>query len=179
METKRFKNWWFLAVNGAIFLLFGILIMFFTQEFIKTMLFYFGIVMLAGGAILLLAGINNIRRDRSGAMILAEAIAALAIGIALIMFPQATVAVFLILIGIWAIIIGVIQLVIIVNTKGNIPGKNLHMINALLTIALGILLLFNPFQWAIFLVKIIGGFAALFGLLLVYFSLVLRRIKTL
>ena len=178
METRRFKNWWFLAVNGCIFALFGIVMLFFTQEFIKTMLLYFGIVMLAGGAIVLLAGINNIRQDKSGAMILVESIVAMAIGIALIFFPQASTAIFLIMIGIWAIIIGIVQLVIIVNIKGPIVQKNLMLINGLLTIALGAVLLFNPFQWAVILVKIIGVFAALFGILLVYFSLVLRSHKS-
>jgi uncharacterized membrane protein HdeD (DUF308 family) len=178
METRRFKNWWFLAVNGLIFTLFGALILFFTQEFIKTLLLYFGIVMLVGGVVMLVAGINNIRRDKSAGMLLAESIVAIAIGIALIFFPEASVALFLIMIGIWAIIIGIIQLVIIVNAKGVISGKNLMLLNGLLTIALGAVLLFNPFQWAIILVKIIGAFAAIFGILLVYFAFVLRRIKS-
>ena len=176
METKRFKNWWFLAINGCIFALFGILMLFFTQDFIKTMLLYFGIIMLAGGGIMLLAGINNIRRDKSAAMLLVESILAIAIGIALIFFPEASSAVFLIMIGIWAIIIGIIQLVIIVNIKGEIVNKNILLINGLLTIVLGAVLLFNPFQWALILVKIIGAFAALFGLFLIYFSMVLRKL---
>ncbi len=178
MEKKRFNNWWFLALNGCIITLFGILILFFTQEVIKTMLTYLGIVMLAGGAILLLAGINNIRRDKAGAMILVESIVVMAIGIALIFFPEASVALFLIMIGIWAIIIGIIQLVVIVNIRGEISNKNLFMINGLLTIGLGAALLFNPFQWGLILVKLIGAIAALFGILLLYFSLVLRSRKS-
>jgi uncharacterized membrane protein HdeD (DUF308 family) len=177
METIRFKNWWFLAVNGCIFAIFGLLMLFFTEDFIKTLLLYFGFVMLAGGAVLLVAGINNIRRDKSGTMILVESIVAMAIGIALIFFPEASAAVFLIMIGIWAIIIGIIQLVIIVNFKGEVANKNLLLLNGLLTIALGVALLFNPFQWGIFLIKVIGAFAALFGILLVYFSLKLRAVK--
>jgi uncharacterized membrane protein HdeD (DUF308 family) len=81
------------------------------------------------------------------------------------------------MIGIWAIIIGIIQLVIIVNFKGEVANKNLLLLNGLLTIALGVALLFNPFQWGIFLIKVIGAFAAIFGILLVYFSLKLRAVK--
>jgi uncharacterized membrane protein HdeD (DUF308 family) len=51
------------------------------------------------------------------------------------------------------------------------------LLNGLLTIGLGAVLLFNPFLWALFLVKIIGALAALFGILLIYFSLVLRKVK--
>ncbi len=177
METKRFKNWWFLAINGFIFILMGLLFLFFTQETIITLIKYFGILLLAGGAVFLLVGINNIRKDKSGAMILMEAIASIAIGLALLLYPSATVALFLVLVGIWAILIGIIQLVIIVNYKGVIANKNVHLINGLLTIGLGILLLFNPFAWAIFMGKVIGICAVLFGCLLLYFAITLRSLK--
>jgi len=177
MEKQRFKNWWFLAANGCIFILFGLLMLFFTRETILTLIKYFGIVLVAGGAILLLAGINNIRKDKSAAMILVEAIASAAIGLALLFFTQATIALFLMLIGIWAIIIGIIQLVIIVNIKGILANKNVLLLNGLLTIGLGILLLFNPFDWAVFMGKIIGICSALFGILLVYFSFMLRSVN--
>jgi uncharacterized membrane protein HdeD (DUF308 family) len=177
METKRFKNWWFLAVNGGIFILFGVLLAIFTREAILTMIHYFGIILLAIGAVLLLAGVNYIRKDKPAAMIMIEAIACVAIGLALLFFPQPTLDLFLMLIGIWAIIIGIIQLVILVSIKGIFPNKNVILINGLLTIAMGIFLLFKPFDWAIFMGKIIGLLAALFGILLVYFSFVLRRVK--
>ena len=177
METKRFKNWWFLAVNGLIFIVFGCLLLFFTQEVIKTLVLYFGILMLAGGAVLLLTGMNNIRKDKSAAVIMAESIACIAIGLALIFFLQASVALFLMMIGIWAIIIGIVQLVVIVNIKRSLNNKNVLLINGLLTIALGIALLFNPFEWAVFMGKIIGIFSGLFGIILVYFSFVLRSVK--
>jgi len=175
MEKRKFKNWWFLALNGLIFTLFGILILFFTQEFIKTMLIYFGIVMLILGGITLLAGINNIRRDKAGAVLLLEAIIGIAIGLALIIFPEASTKLFLVMVGIWAVIVGIIQLVIIINLKESLNRKNLHMINGLLTIGLGVVLLFNPFQWAIFLIKLVGVCAVLFGGLLVWFALAVRR----
>lgn len=178
METKRFKNWWFLAVNGLILIILGGLLLFFTKESIQTMIKYIGALLLAGSAILLFIGINNIRKDKSAAMILIEAISCIAFGLALLLFPQPTLNLFLMLIGIWAIIIGIIQLVIIVNIKGALANKNILLINGLMTISLGIFLLFKPFEWAMFMGKIIGICAALFGTLLVYFSLVLRSHKS-
>jgi len=178
METKRFKNLWFLVINGVIFILFGLLLIFCTQETILTLVKYFGVLLVAGGVVLLLVGINNIRKDKAAAMILVEAIASGAIGLALILFPQASLSLFLLLIGIWAIIIGIIQLVTIINIKGIIPNKNVHLINALLTIGLGILLLFKPFGWAVFMGVIIGICAVLFGALLLYFSFILWSLKS-
>ena len=178
METRRFKNWWFLAVNGCIFILLGLLLLFFSHESLLIVIKYFGIVLLAVGSIMLFLGINNIRKDKSGAITLMEAIASIAIGLALIFFPQPTLSLFLMLIGIWAIIIGIIQLVIIVNVRGGLANKNIILINGLLTIALGILLLFKPFDWAVFMGQIIGVCSTLFGALLVYFALLVRKIKS-
>jgi uncharacterized membrane protein HdeD (DUF308 family) len=176
METKRFGNWWFLVMNGAIFAVFGLLILFFTEEFIKTLLLYFGIVMLAIGAILLIAGINNLRRDKAGAMVLMEAIVAMAIGLALALFPETSVKLFLIMIGIWTIMIGILQLVILMGGRTVVKQKNVFLINAMLTVGLGVLLLFNPFQLGIFLVKVVGVLATLFGLLLIWLGLAVKRV---
>lgn len=177
MEKRKYSNWWFLGVNGLVFALFGLLIVFLGEEDIRTLLRYIGVVMLVVGGVLLGWGINSVRKDKAAGMVLVEAIASLAIGIALLFFPQASVSLFLILTGIWAIIIGIIQLVIIINVGNTLRIKNLMMVNALLTIAMGVSLLFNPFQWAVIIVRMIGVLATLFGLLLVWFSFNLRSLK--
>lgn len=95
----------------------------------------------------------------------------------MLFFPQSSVSLFLILIGIWAIMIGVIQLVVLINLKHVVKSKNIIMINGLLTIGLGIALLFNPFQWAIFLIKLIGLLAAAFGIILTWFAFSIRSFR--
>jgi uncharacterized membrane protein HdeD (DUF308 family) len=179
MGKKSFKNWWFLALNGLVLLIFGLMIVFMTKEGIEHLLRYFGVVMLVVGGILLLVGINNLRRDKSGVMILFQSFAGIAIGLSLLLFPKASVSVLLILVGIWAIMIGIVQLIVLVNIKQMLASKNLLLINGLLTMGLGIALLFNPFQWAVFVIKGLGVLSALFGVMLVYFSFVLRSVKNL
>jgi len=177
METRRYKNWWFLTINGLISVLFGLLLILLTQEFIKTIVFYFGLLILLGGLIFLIAGINNLRKDKAAWMILFESLTSLAIGLIIMIFPQKSLELFLILFGIWAIVIGIIQWVLLLKMKEVFAHKNLMFFNGFLSIALGIALLFNPFSWAVFLVKIIGGLIVVFGILLVYFSVVLHALK--
>ncbi|MEI7981450.1 MAG: DUF308 domain-containing protein [Bacteroidota bacterium] len=177
MATKHLKNWWFLSVNGIIFLLFGLLILFTSSEDIKIIIRYFGMAILLFGVIILLIGINKFRKEKQAGMILFESIAAITIGLILTFFPEASASLFMILVGVWIVIIGIIQLVILANIKETSSLKNGLLINGLLTIALGIALFFNPFAWAVFLLKLIGVLAALFGLLLVYFSFVIRTVS--
>jgi uncharacterized membrane protein HdeD (DUF308 family) len=177
MEKKTFSNWWFFGVNGVVFVIFGLLLLLLDENAIKTFLRYIGMVMLAVGGVLVLFGINSIRKDKAGAMTLVASIASAAIGIALLFFPQASVSLFLIMTGIWIILTGIIQLVVLINVKEEVRSKNLMMINGLLTIALGISLLFNPFQWAMFLINLIGFLAMIFGVGLIWFALGLRSFK--
>jgi len=177
MEKKRFKNWWFLAVNGIISILFGLLLMLCTEAFIKTVVIYIGIFFLLMGIGLLITSVRNINKDKAVAMILFESIISLVVGTILIIFPGTSLSIFLIMFGIWAVIIGIIQLVILVNIKGALANKNGLLLNGLLTIVLGVILFFNPFTWAVIIVQIIGGFAIAFGILMIYFSFLLRSVN--
>jgi len=177
MKTTTYKNWWFLALNGMIAVLFGVLLVFFSQEVIKTVVKFFGVILLIVGVIQLIAGIYNIKKDKAAGMILSESILFLAMGLALLISGETAVKILFILFGIWAVIIGIIQLVIIVNVKGSLSNKNLLLFNSLLTIVLGITLFFKPNEWAGFLVVMIGVFIILFGILLIYFSFMLRSVN--
>jgi uncharacterized membrane protein HdeD (DUF308 family) len=174
MEKRRFKNWGFLAVNGLICILLGILLFTFTQEFLKVVILWFGIAVLVSGAGLMISGINSIRKDRGASLVLIESIAAIAIGLILIFYPGFSLALFLVLIGVWAIIIGVVQLVVLISLKEVLASKTLLLVNALLTLLFGVLLFFNPFEWAEFMGKVIGVFAILMGVLLIYIAFLIR-----
>jgi len=179
MKTKSYKNWWFLALNGLIAVFFGVLLAFFPQKVIETIVSLIGIGLLIVGAIQLIAGIYNIKKDKAAGMILTESILFLAMGLALLIISiETAMKIIFILFGIWAIIIGIIQLVIIVNVKSPLSNKNLLLFNSLLTIIVGIIMFFKPLEWAAFLIVAIGIFIILFGILLVYFSFILRSVNT-
>ena len=175
MAITRFKNWWFLAVNGILFLLFGFLVILNTREAIEAMIKIFGYAMLGIGILVMIFGINNFRKDKQAGLILFESIAVIAIGLILGFFPQASIQLFMILAGIWIVIMGIIQLAVLATLREAPKLKNGLLINGLLTLALGIALFFDPFSWAVFLVKMIGVLALLFGILLIIFSFLLQK----
>ncbi|TSA23596.1 MAG: hypothetical protein D4R67_13315 [Bacteroidetes bacterium] len=178
METKGKKNWWFLAINGVISILLGLLLLLFDREQIKDLIFFLGIAILAGGAILLLAAIRNLRQDKPAGMLLFESITTLAIGLIIVIFPSFSLHFFLILLGVWAIIIGVVQLAILIHLKKHLANKNLLLFNGLLTIVLGVLLFFDPITAAQLILRILGVFAIVFGILMIYFGFILKTVKT-
>jgi len=177
METRVYKNWWILAANGVVAILFGILLLGFNTEVIKTIVTAFGILLLATGILLTVLAIRNIRKDKGSLMIILEAVITFAIGAIIIIKPGESLDLFIMMIGIWAIIIGIVQLVILINIKEAIRSKNLLLINAVATLGLGIILVFLKGSFAGFVTILLGMFSLLLGILMVYFSFLLRGVK--
>ncbi len=177
MEQKSKKNWWFLVINGIIAILFGVFLLYFDTDMIEMLLFYIGIGIAVVGVFLLFAAIRNIKADKHAGMLLFESILTVVIGLVLILFPKFSMKFILIIIGVWAIILGIVQLAILINIKEKMASKNILLFNGLLTIVLGVLLFFDPITTAGFLLKILGFFAILFGIMMIYFGFVLKTIK--
>lgn len=177
MEQQGKKNWWFLVINGVIAILLGIFLLFFDKDQIQVLMIYIGIGILVVGAILLFTAIRNIKINKHASMLLWESILTLVIGLIMVLFPTFSLKFFLIIIGVWAVIIGIVQLAILVHIKEKLKSKNVLLINGLLTIVLGVLLFFDPITTAGFLLKILGAFAVIFGILMIYFGFVLKTVK--
>ncbi|HNY01092.1 MAG TPA: DUF308 domain-containing protein [Bacteroidales bacterium] len=168
-DNKRTGNRWFLVINGVILALYGLFILFYREERMNSLLAYSGWLVLAGGAVLLVLGINRIRRDRSGALWILEALAALAAGLMVLLFPANTAFVFVIVTGVWCLALGVTELVLIVNNPGRRSLRNLFLLVALLTLGVGAALLFNPFAWPLIFLQFAGVAALLCGVALAVF----------
>ncbi|MFH1295911.1 MAG: DUF308 domain-containing protein [Bacteroidota bacterium] len=177
MEQKGKKNWWFLVINGIIAILFGIFLLFFDKDQIQVIMIYIGIAILVVGAFLLFTAIRNIKANKHAGMLLFESILTLVIGLIMVLFQTFSLKFFLIIIGVWAIILGIVQLTILINIKEKMARKNILLFNGLLTIVLGVLLFFDPITTAGILLKILGAFAIIFGILMIYFGFVLKAIK--
>ena len=175
MVRKRYSNWWFMTLNGIIGILFGLLMLFFTDKVIEKLVFFFGLLVLLSGIAMLLTGIINMNKGRKAGLLLFESIITIAIGTIIMFYPQHSLQFFMIVIGVWAVILGIVQLVILFNTRVQVSGKNVFLVNGLLTMGIGFLLFFDPFSLAGFIIILIGVCSLIFGCLLVYLSFVLRK----
>jgi uncharacterized membrane protein HdeD (DUF308 family) len=175
METKSFRNWWFLTFSGLIAILFGLMLLFFTKEFIQTAIFYFGILILVTGLILLLTTFYYVKKNKNISMITIQSIATIAIGLIIMVFPQRSLELFLVVFGIWCIIVGIIQLVILFFLRKVLVHWPVLLINGLLTIVLGIIIVYHPFDIADSIGKLVGIFSIVFGIAMIYLSFVIRK----
>lgn len=177
MKTRTYKHWWFLTVNGIISILIGIMMLLVSKDLILEILHYFGIAMLVAGIILLIGSIYSLKRDIKAIVLVLQSIVYTTMGLFIILTPKADILnFFMLLSGVWAIIVGIFQLAILVNTDEIHANKNVILLNGLLTIAFGVCLCFRPFEFADLLARALGAFASLLGLIMIYLSLMLRKV---
>ena len=168
-------NWWVLAFNGIIALLFGLMAVFAPLDTLKIIVMYFGIIMLIIGIAMLFGVYSSMKNKLNYGTDLVSALITVALGVVLAFFTEKSLEIFVIVVGIWAIMLGVGQLLIMstVQSKGD---KQFLLFSSLFTIAFGVLLFFNPFASASIFVVLIGIMAAIIGIVLISFAFKLKNL---
>ncbi len=176
MEQNNNGNWWTLAFNGIIAILYGLLAIFVSEKTLLAIVMYFGIVILIIGAAMLFGVINNMKNKQPYAADMAISIITLIIGSLLAFYTQKSLEIFVIVIGSWAILLGIFQLYLLSNKNFTKSTKNTFLINGLLTLVFGVILFFNPFESATIMLMFSGILAFAFGIILIAISMKVKNL---
>ncbi len=171
------SNWIIFLVNGLIAILFGLLALFVPVETIMTLTIYFGIFLLGGGLVMFFFSYKNMKARKPYLLLMSEAILAILVGAVIAFYPSGSLQIFLILVGIWATIIGLLQIVVAVQMRKKTSNHGMFTINGILTLVFGLLLFFNPLGTIKALFMVIGLIALVSGVLLVYLGFKVRGIR--
>ncbi|RNL85867.1 HdeD family acid-resistance protein [Halostreptopolyspora alba] len=167
------RDWWVLTVRGAVAIVFGILAVLWPGITLLALAVAFGVYALADGV---LAAVSSIRAGTVNRLPLAlEAFFGLVLGAAAIIWPEATVLVLVILIGAWAFVTGIFEIVVALRLREELEGEWLLILAGVLSVLFGLLVWFWPATAAVAVALIIGVYALVFGAVLVVLSLRLRR----
>ena len=177
MNTRVIFSWPQIAMNGAIALLYGILALLVPDATIIGILTYIGIFILVVGVIMLIATIQKISKKLPYSGDLIWSLLMLMVGGFITFNTQTTLEVFAIIFGIWAIILGVSQFIIVAKVRLSPYQKNITIINAIISLIFGFVLFYNPFQSAKFIVVISGILALVVGSLLLVLAFKIKNIR--
>ncbi len=138
---------------------------------------YFGIVLLIGGGFGLVNAINLMKKKHDYLSPLINSIVGILVGLFIVIYTHRSLEVFAIILGIWAVILGFVQLFIAINLFPPGRDKNLILLNSAITLIFGLILFFNPFNSVVALIFLVGALALVFGGILVYFSFIIGSIS--
>jgi uncharacterized membrane protein HdeD (DUF308 family) len=175
-ESDISSRWGWVVLRGVVAVLFGLL--FFTRPGPMTL----GLVMLFA-AYAFVGGIATIitaaRRGRAGAswgMFLLDGVLSIAVAIIAVLWPVSTIVAFVWVLAAWAIVSGIVEIGSAINLRKVIEHEWALGLAGAVSIAFGLLLLLRPAAGTLAVVWLLGGYALLFGALMIALGFKMRSL---
>lgn len=175
MITALAQNWWTLALRGLAAVIFGILAYVWPDITFTVLVLFFGAYALWDG-VFALVGAFRTSGDRRWMLIL-EGLVGIAAGIVTFVWPGAATLAILTIIAAWAIVTGIFEIIAAIRLREEIEGEWLMLFSGLLSVLFGIALVIWPVAGLVAVTWMIGGYAILFGILLIVLGFRLRSWK--
>jgi uncharacterized membrane protein HdeD (DUF308 family) len=173
------KWWWTLVVRGVIAIVFGLLAFVAPTFGIAMLVALFAVWALVDGVGSLLAGVRTRGTDRSWWIEILEGVVSIAAGVVALLLPGFAAEILVLLIAVWAIVTGVIEIGLAIRLRRVLEGEVWLALAGVASILFGGLILLFPAAGALSLVWLIGSFAIAFGAFLIMLGWRLRNVDRL
>ena len=174
MEQTLARNWGWIALRGLIAVVFGVLTLRNPIVTLAALIFLFGAYALVDGVFSVITAITNRHGEPHWVSILVAGIAGIIIGVGTFVMPGITATFLLVLIAVWAIVIGIAQIIAAIRLRKLITGEWLLGGAGALSVLLGVFLIARPAAGALAVVFWIGAYAVGYGIILLALALRLR-----
>jgi uncharacterized membrane protein HdeD (DUF308 family) len=168
------RNWWLLLLRGIAAIIFGVLTFVWPGITLLTLVLLYGAYALVDGVLAIVAAITGDAPAPRWWLAIVGLLGIL-VGILTFVWPGITAVVLLLFIAGWAIATGILQIVGAIRLRKEIDNEWLLIASGVLSVLFGLILVVQPGAGALALLYVIGFYAVLYGILLVGFSLRLRR----
>jgi uncharacterized membrane protein HdeD (DUF308 family) len=169
------KIWIFAIIRGVLGIIFGLIALFAPIATAVVLAIVIGVYAIVEGVFDI---IEAIRHRGSSSMVLRIVLGAVSIlfGILVLVWPGMSLGILVILVGVWAIITGVLQIMSSVRHRA-VPNSGWiwGIIGGALAILFGILVLIRPGAGLVSIIWIIGIWAIVWGITLIVLGVQLRR----
>lgn len=164
MKLNRFGLWGFSSLNGILMLLFGLIAIVFPSLTIAMLGIYFAVAIILGGLVLSIFAIRQRNSVANWKARLIEGGLSLVLGVVIVFNPNSAAAFLLIVVGLWASFIGVVFIVTYFSNNTPKLTRAFNLIAGIVSLLLGLVIIFNPFETTRFLIILVGVYAAAFGI---------------
>lgn len=176
MKKEYNKIWWSSNVTSILLAIVGILLIVKPAEVITLISTVVGIGIIIAGIFAFLKYLRNGKEENSFKFDLIYGVICVVAGTLLIVNPEAVASILPLVIGVWMIINSIVKIQYALTIKQYQNDKYMTiMILSIITLAFGILLVFNPFRGAEIITQIIGTFITLYALLDIINAWILKK----
>jgi uncharacterized membrane protein HdeD (DUF308 family) len=171
------RNWGWIVARGVAAILFGLCALLVPgMTWFVLMSFFAAYALIGGIAAIVTALSRDTRAERPWGLLLVQGILGIAVAAAWVFWPATMSLAFLYVLGGWAVVSGVLEIGTAIRLRKAIQGEWMLALAGVLSIVLGVAVWLWPLAGALALVWWIGGYAIVFGALIIGVGLHLRRL---
>lgn len=167
------QKWWAVALRGVLAIVFGIVALAFPGATLVSLALVFGAYAFVDGVFGIVSAFG--RRGREVVWYVLDGILGIAAGVATFLFPGITAQALVYLIGVWAILTGIFE--VIAGFELPIKRDWLLVIAGIASMVFGVLVFVYPVGGALAITWLIGVYALVFGGSMFVFGLRLRGLR--
>lgn len=168
-------RWWALVIRGLAAIAFGVLTFARPSISLLTLVFLWGAYAIVDGLFAVVLSIRGARLLPGWGWLLAEGLLGIGAGVVTFLWPGITGLVLLFVIATWAVLTGIAEIATAIRLRRYVRGEWMLAVTGVLSVAFGVLLAVNPGPGALAVTWLIGGYAIVFGALLVGLGVRLHR----
>ncbi|HJE58385.1 MAG TPA: DUF308 domain-containing protein [Nocardiopsis listeri] len=168
------RSWWVVVVRGVAAVIFGLVALIWPGVTTVALAFVFGAFALVDGIALGVAAFRAAPGSRLALVI--QSVLGILLGVAALIWPTVAVVALVFVIGAWAIVTGVAEIVTAVRLRAQMTSEWLLIFAGALSVIFGLLLWLWPGLGALAMVAVVGIYAIVFGIALVIAGLRLRSV---
>ena len=177
MSASLARNWWAMALRGALAIVVGVVAILAPVATIFSLAFVFGAYLVVDGAFGIVAAARAAQHHERWALLLAEGVLNIAIGVLVAVFPAGAVLGFVLLAAAWALVTGVLMLAASFRLHAS-HGRVWLALGGIVSIVWAVLLAGSPLVGAVVLTWWLGGYAIAFGVMMLVLAFRLRAHAT-
>ena len=175
MEKYEFLGpWWLILIAGIVTLAFGAIILIWPFMTVSFLVVFFAVLSIVFGIAGLIRSFTLIKKQKTWWVLLIEGILSIAVGIMVLVWPFSSVIVLIYFIGAWLLVTGITA-----TATGSTAKNSMVIVYGVLSIILGIFILFRPpFYAATTLIFFVGFFAIFRGIGMITNSITMKVISS-
>ena len=176
MLEQLSQNWGWIVLRGAAAVIFGLLAFTWPGITLVVLTLFFGAYVLTDGIFALVAAYRRREGRRPVWPLVLVGLLGVAAGITTFLLPEMTALALLMFIAVWALFIGIFQIVAAIRLRKEIDNEWMLGASGALSVLFGVLMIASPGSGAVAVAWIIGAYSIVFGVLLLALGFRLKKL---
>jgi uncharacterized membrane protein HdeD (DUF308 family) len=167
------RNWWAIGLRGVFAIVFGLIALFLPGATMLSLVIVFALYAFADGVFGIVSAVRAAQARQRWGVLVIEGLVNIAVAAIAVLWPGITVLAFVLLVAIWAIVTGALELAAAFRL-GTEDGRWWLVVGGLVSLIYGGLLIVAPLIGAVVLTWWLGAYALIFGVALVVLAFRLK-----